>query len=125
MLECTRIEALAPARSRGIRRLEPALPFPGLSYSNHARLRKSQRCKRDRLVEVLLQHFDRDVYLRRGRWAWSVSSERCVRLREAGVITAAEADRLPGLVIVNSDSGVVVTVVRGQGRRLGQYLSRH
>jgi hypothetical protein len=95
-----------------------------LRYSRHAHSRKNRRCKRDRLVELLHTHFDRDVYVRRGTWAWSVSAERCEQLQEAGLITAAEAERLPSLVIVIADDGMIVTVVRGN-RRLGQYLSRN
>jgi hypothetical protein len=53
-----------------------------------------------------------------------VSAERCEQLQEAGLITAAEAERLPSLVIVIADDGMIVTVVRGN-RRLGQYLSRN
>jgi hypothetical protein len=97
-----------------------------LSFTEHGHLRKNQRCKRDDLVLRLLEHFDRDIYLRDGKWAWSISRSRCKELQKAGLISPADAERLPGLVIVSADdTGVVVTLVRGNGRRLGQYLSRH
>jgi hypothetical protein len=95
-----------------------------LDYTRHAWKRKNERCKTDLLVDTLLVHFDRDVYLGRGRWAWTISREWCRELQRMGVVPAAVAERLTGIALIISEDGGVITLVRGT-RELGRYCERH
>lgn len=96
-----------------------------LDYTHHAWQRKNERCKSDTLVNALLAHFDRDIYLGRGLWAWTLSRQRCRELQDEGLIPAAIAERLTGIALVVSDEEDVVTLVRGCDNEFGQYCSRH
>ena len=95
-----------------------------LTYTPHGWRRKNERCKGDHLVDLLLEHFDRDVYVGSGDYAWSISKRRCAELRKAGTISAATADSLPKLVLVMTHDERVKTLVKG-GKALGSYLVRH
>lgn len=96
-----------------------------LTYTKHAQLRKTQRCKRNAPIEVLLRHFDNDIYVGGGVWAWSVSREYAEFLRDEGAITPDMAESIDGLVLlIAEDTGEVVTVFKGSGRPLGRYVCR-
>ena len=96
-----------------------------LEYTRHGWQRKNARCKADTLVDTLLTHFDRDVYLGRGLWAWTLTRQRCRELQDQGLISAAIAERLPRIALVMSDEEDVITLVRGGAHELGQYCARH
>lgn len=97
-----------------------------LPYSTHAKIRRAKRCKRLSTIRSLYRHFDRDVYVRRGVWAWSITPSHLDDLVAAGVISLREAERLANLVVlVAENDNEVVTVIRGSGRRIGRYYRRH
>jgi hypothetical protein len=74
------------------------------------------------VIETLLANFDQDVYVRRGVWAWSVSREYLEGLVDDGRLARAEAERLVGLVmLIAEDTGEVVSMIRGRGRKIGRY----
>jgi hypothetical protein len=97
-----------------------------LPYSTHAKSRRAKRCKRISTIRNLYRHFDRDIYVRRGVWAWSITRSHLDDLVEDGVMTLGEAERLANLVVlVAENDNEVVTVIRGSGRRIGRYYRRH
>lgn len=94
-------------------------------YSGHAHRRRNERCKSERLLARLYNHFDRDVYVRGGVWAWSITADRLDGLVEDGVLSRREADRLINLVVLIAENdNEVITVIRGSGRRIGKYYRR-
>jgi hypothetical protein len=105
-------------------RLREPLMNRSLEYTGHAWQRKNERCKTDILVDTLLCHFDRDIYLGRGLWAWSLSREWCRELQKLGMVSAALAERLPSLALIVAEDGAVITVVRGT-TEFGRYCERH
>ena len=95
-----------------------------LKFTKHALRRKARRSKCDGPIDVLLAHFDQDIYVRNGVWAWSLSDTRRRDLQRHGAISPAMADRVRGLVLlIAEDTGEVVTLIRGSGRPIGRYLS--
>ncbi|HRD74665.1 MAG TPA: hypothetical protein PK264_01815 [Hyphomicrobiaceae bacterium] len=98
--------------------------MPHLAYTDHGWQRKNERCKGDLLVDLLLEHFDRDVYVGSGDYAWSISRRRCMELRRAGVISASQADGLAKLILVMTEDERVKTLIKG-GKALGRYFTRH
>lgn len=94
-----------------------------LTFSAHGRRRKAGRCKCNDPLDVLLTHFDQDIYVRNGVWAWSLSNGYRRELQRRGEISPAMADRVRGLVLlIAEDTGEVVTLMRGSGRPIGRYM---
>ena len=95
-----------------------------LTFTAHAHRRKARRCKCDDPLDILLAHFDQDIYVRNGVWAWSLSDAYRHELQRRGALSPSMADRVRGLVLlIAEDSGEVVTLMRGSGRPLGRYLA--
>ena len=117
-------ESFGRTDSRQRTRLWEHLMNRSLEYTHHAWQRKNERCKTDILVDTLLCHFDRDVYLGRGLWAWSLSRNWCRKLQRLGMVSASVAERLPSLALIVSEDGAVISVVRGT-TEFGRYCERH
>ena len=95
-----------------------------LPYTSHAHRRRNERCKSKSTLQDLYRHFDRDVYVRNGVWAWSVTRDMLEDLVDDGIIVRKQADRLTNLVIlVAENDNKVVTIIRGD-RRVGRYYRR-
>jgi hypothetical protein len=95
-----------------------------LNFTEHANLKKNQRCKRDDRIGLIVAYFDRDVYVRKGVWAWSVSRRWCEHLRRDGLISRAMAEQLPRLaLLIAEDTHAVVSVICDTGPKFGRYVS--
>ncbi len=87
------------------------------ALTGHAVLRMSQRGVEASALDAVLRLADREIFAGRGCVAMSISRVRAHQLIERGEICPALADRVANLVvIVASNDGVVVTVLKPRNR---------
>jgi len=89
-----------------------------VNLSEHARMRMSQRGVTAEALQTVIEYGDREIFVGKGCSSISLSSERAMELAQGGEIQPSLADRVANLfVVVASDLGEVVTVVRPRNKR--------
>jgi hypothetical protein len=91
--------------------------------SCHARLRAQTRGIPQHIIDAILVHADRRCFVGQGRRALMVSRRRLDGL--AGVIPAADRERMKGVMLITSRFGTaIITVLHAHGRRGRRYRRR-
>jgi hypothetical protein len=98
-----------------------AMSWRRSGYTLHGWLRRNQRCKRQRPIDLVHEHFDLDIHRGRDLWAISISAERVEWLVATGAISRADADGVHNLVLLIAERDwTIVSVLRDNGG-LGAY----
>lgn len=87
-----------------------------MNISKHARVRWQQLAMNDAVVSFISEHFDAEVYLGDGTWAWRVSDQLANDLLEADEPPASkdviEKSRGTAILFGDNDGGSLVTIIR-------------
>lgn len=93
-----------------------------MHLSQHCQTRMQQRGVRMDVVRTLLDHADRSVFVGAGRMSCFLSSKEAARLRREGLLDAEAVERARGLaLVVDPDTGIIVTVLHADGHRGRHY----
>ena len=87
-----------------------------LNYTNHANQRMQQRGINKEIVSIILKEADIGGYCKKNAYSMYVSRKKILKLVEDKKIKPSQADRLNGVVILESN-GVLLTTFHKKKRK--------